>query len=283
MIFSIHILPSRSSRYKIESMKILVCNDDGINAEGITSLALAAQNFGEVEIIAPKTHQSAKSHSLSLDTPLTLEQIQLDQLPGVKTTSIAGTPVDCIKLAIKNLLDYEPDLVLSGINAGANVGVNVLYSGTIAAAAEAAMLGIPAIALSADKLGVNDRRPDFKRAQHWTNHILEMILNHGITPGMLLNVNIPTIENVEPRGIQVCHQSDTALDDHYIPEKLADDSTAYRLANNYDFINPSSDSDIVYLRKGFITITPLQLDLTNIDLAKELDEAFSSDLLSINY
>jgi len=257
-------------------MRILITNDDGIHDPGLSALESAARKFGETEAVAPRDSQSAKAHSITLNDPLLVQSVRLEGNPACKSLSINGTPADCVKFAIKNHLQKEPDMVLSGINGGANIGVNVLYSGTVAAAAEAAMMGIPAIAFSADNLETERSAPDFEEAAYWVGEVLEIAIKNMPWPGYLLNVNIPTRKNRKPEGIKVCPQSDATLDDLYIAHQSDNGDTLYYLANNYNFNNPHVESDIVYLDQGYITITPLKLDLTNYKLIGKIKEIFET-------
>jgi len=184
-------------------MRILISNDDGILAPGIAALHSAVADMGEVSVVAPHGPQSASAHAITLRTPMAVGHVELAEFSGI---SVDGRPADCVRLAVRELLDHRPDLVLTGINDSSNVGVNLFYSGTVAAAAEAAMMGIPAVAFSAAS---KDRRPDFARAAILCRKVLDHLLEVGMAPGYLTNVNIPdlTIPG-RPAGLSVVHQSD---------------------------------------------------------------------------
>ncbi len=255
-------------------MNILISNDDGIFSPGITTLASAAQEFGAVNIVAPEYPQSAKAHSITLHHPLTTQYVHLGGDISFDTICVNGSPADCVRLAVKNLLDDKPDLVLSGINAGANVGVNVFYSGTVAAAAEAAMMGIPAVAFSADTVTFGERDPDFTIIMPWVRKILGVLLKKGLSPGELVNVNFPVPGENIPRGVKVCAQSDADVDDKYTVERPESGNRLYYLSDTFDFDNPHRESDIARLREGYITVTPLKVDLTDHGLISGLEALF---------
>ncbi|MCK4602916.1 MAG: 5'/3'-nucleotidase SurE, partial [Phycisphaerae bacterium] len=167
-------------------MRILLSNDDGILAPGLAALHEAVADVGEISIVAPDTSQSAAGHGITFRHPLTVRRMRIGGAGGLAGISVDGRPADCVRLAIRNLLPERPDLVLSGINAGANIGVNVFYSGTVAAAAEAAMFNIPAVALSAE---MARGQVDFERAGRLCRWVLEKLLADGLEPGDLISVN----------------------------------------------------------------------------------------------
>jgi len=153
-------------------MNILVCNDDGIFAPGLASLVWVARQLGDVTVVAPESPQSAMAHSITLTRPLTVTPVKIPGEHGFDGLAVDGRPADCVRLAVKNLITTPVDLVLSGINPGANVGINVFYSGTVAAAAEATMIGIPAVAVSVARQNKDDKNPDFKQAAEISNKVV---------------------------------------------------------------------------------------------------------------
>ena len=243
-------------------MRILLSNDDGILAPGLAALHAVAAEFGETTVVAPSTPQSASSHSITLKTPLVVHRVQVgDGTDAFWGNSVDGRPADCVRLAVRKLLAQWPDLVLSGINAGANVGVNVFYSGTVAAAAEAAMLGIPAVAFSAGYDQAGDEI-DYARAGAICRHVLDQLLAAGLQRGDLINVNLPTLKPGWPVGIRVVPQSTAELDDVYHHSVDSSGRETYRLGDNYSFAKHYDDTDVACLADGYVTVTPLHVDMT---------------------
>lgn len=244
-------------------MFILVSNDDGITAPGISALVRAVRDLGDLAVAAPDSPQSATAHSITLHQPLTVRRVNLPEADDFEGMAVSGRPADCVRLAVRNLLPTKPDVVLSGINAGANVGVNVFYSGTVAAAAEGAMFGLPAVAFS---LAIENGRVDLSdlaRAAQHCRAVLEKLLTRGLAPGELVNVNIPSLQKGPPRGVRVCEQSDAEVLDRYVLEDSSFSGDRYRLGDDYDFHEPHHASDVVLLREGYITVTPLRTRLTD--------------------
>ena len=249
-------------------MRILISNDDGILAPGLAALHAAVADMGEISVVAPHGPQSASAHAITLRTAMAIGNVELAEFTGV---SVDGRPADCVRLAIRELLDQSPDLVLTGINDNANVGVNLFYSGTVAAAAEAAMMGIPAVAFSA--VGKNSP-PDFARAAVLCRKVLDRLLAAGMSPGDLINVNIPDLHIPgRPTGLNVVHQSPGEIHDTYIHNVGPDGRETWQLSDDYSYgPNHHEDSDVVCLREGNITVTPLKVDMTRDERLGELSE-----------
>jgi len=228
------------------------------------------RDLGQMTVVAPSSPQSAAGHSITLKEPLVVRRIQLsDPHEPFWGNSVDGRPADCVRLAVRKLLAEWPDLVLSGINAGANIGVNVFYSGTVAAAAEAAMLGIPAVAFSA----AYDSSPgeiDYARAGALCRWVLDRLLAAGLKRGDLINVNIPTAGPGRPVGVRVVPQSTSELDDvyHQAVDNMGRDS--YQLGESYSFIRHYDNTDVACLADGYVTITPLHVDMTSHERMNQL-------------
>jgi len=251
-------------------MRLLLSNDDGILAPGLAALYAAVHDMGEATVVAPSLPQSAAGHSITLREPLTVHRIQVnDGEQPFWGDSVDGRPADCVRLAVRRLLAERPDVVLSGINAGANVGVNVFYSGTVAAAAEAAMLGIPAIAFSA---GYEDdpEAIDYPRAGRLCRWVLDHLLAAGLKDGDLINVNLPPLCPGRPVGVRVVPQSTAELDDCYHDAVDHLGRKAYRLSDSYSFARRHEDRDVDALHDGYVTITPLHVDMTLYERMAEL-------------
>jgi 5'-nucleotidase len=240
-------------------MLILLTNDDGINSPGLVAMYRELLHMGEVIVVAPETVQSAASHGITLDSPLITSRVAVEN--AFVGTAVAGRPADCVKLAINQLVPRRPDLVVSGINAGANVGINVIYSGTIAAAIEAAFLGLPAIASS---LHLKKEVPtDYARAASLTRQTIEEILEMGLSSGQVASINIPALRaDQAPAGTKVVRQCTRPWVDTY--DRRRDPRGRDYYWNNSVFtLGPTDDdTDVAALRDGYITVTPLQFDLT---------------------
>ncbi len=250
-------------------MRILLSNDDGFDAPGLAALYDAAVGLGEITVAAPAKHQSAAGHAITIKRPLPVQRRPLPGRDDVDVLIIDGTPADCVRLAVRKLLpeDQKPQLVLSGLNAGANVGINVFYSGTVAAAAEAAMMKIPAVALS---LQVEGHTPDYPRATALVRRTLERLLAAGVAPGELVNVNIPAAPP-QPRGLRVIKQSISGIEDIYNRHDPDHPVESYLLADDYSFLE--HDNDVAALAEGFVTVTPLRVDMTDHQRLDALDRA----------
>lgn len=237
-------------------MRILLVNDDGILAPGLAALHAAVRDMGEVYVVAPDSPQSAAGRSLTLHAPIFCQEVHVGG--AFWGMGVSGRPADCVKLAIRELVPHRPDLVLSGINAGANVGVNVYYSGTVAAAAEGALMGLPSVAFSLASGG----EFDFERAARYCRAVLDHLLAVPIGPGELINVNIPEIRGQEPYGIQVLPQSTAAISESYIRQE-EDGKLIFRLADEYEHGPQETATDVTAIGEGYITVTPLHSDMTD--------------------
>jgi 5'-nucleotidase len=241
-------------------MLILLTNDDGITAPGILAMYRELTKLGEVVVVAPETVQSGTGHGITLHMPLLTSRVTIEN--GFSGTAVDGRPADCVKLAINQLMPKQPDLVVSGMNAGANVGINVLYSGTVAAAIEAAFLGLPAIATS---LHLRDDVPtDFARGAKMCREAIETILERGLSGGEVVSVNVPALlPNQAAAGVKVVRQCTRPWVDTY--ERRTDPYGRVYFWNNsvFGLGETEADTDVAALRDGFVTITPLQFDLTD--------------------
>jgi 5'-nucleotidase len=237
-------------------MHILITNDDGILAPGIEALYAAVRDLGMISVVAPDDSQSAVGHAISVLKPLMARRMHVNQV--FEGWSVTGRPADCVKLAMIELLEQPPDLVLSGINAGANAGVNVLYSGTVAAAMEGALFGVPAVAFS---LALSDN-VDFGWAGRIARGLLERILASQPAPGTCLSVNIPALDRGAPHGVRICPQAPVSWEEHFLKEQAADGTWIYRLDGRLGDHDACPDSDLAAIREGYVSVTPLRPDLT---------------------
>jgi 5'-nucleotidase len=240
-------------------MLILLTNDDGIMAPGLVAMYRELVKLGEVHVIAPETVQSATGHGITIQTPLLTSRVTVEN--AFTGTAVDGRPADCVKLAMSQLLPRAPDLVISGINSGANVGINVIYSGTVAAAIEAAFLGTPAVALSL--LLKSDVPADYARAAAQSRGVIRMLLQAGLRAGEVVSVNLPALRPHErPAGIRMVRQCTRPWADTY--ERRQDPRGRDYFWNTSIFTlgNTDEDTDVAALREGYITVTPLMFDLT---------------------
>lgn len=239
-------------------MRILITNDDGILAPGIEALYRAVADLGHVDVVAPTDTQSATGHAISVLTPLIVRRVHVNNV--FHGWSVGGRPADCVKLAMIELLEARPDIVLSGINAGANTGINVLYSGTVAGAVEAALFGVPALAFS---LELSDEL-DFHGAARIARRILETTIASQPPPGTCLSVNIPALNKGWPRGVRCCPQAPVSWEEHYEKQVDSDGHAVYWLNGRLPAeCRTAPDSDLAAIREGYVAITPLRADLTD--------------------
>jgi 5'-nucleotidase len=251
-------------------MNILVTNDDGVLAPGLAALAEALADVGDVEVVAPASGQSGAAHAITFMAPLICERVAVDD--RFFGWSVDGSPADCVKLAVRELCSRRPDLVVSGINAGANRGIDVIYSGTVAAAVEAAFIGIPSLAISLESGGGFD----FPRAARWARTVVARAIELGIAPGTVLNVNIPRLDGGEPRGVRIVRQSTTPWTDAYDRRTDPRGRSYFWLTDGGERDGAREpDTDLGALRAGFITVTPLQYDLTEERRLEWLQENWS--------
>jgi 5'-nucleotidase len=247
-------------------MLILLTNDDGITAPGLVALYRELTRLGEVHVVAPETVQSATGHGITLSTPLLTSQVKVGE--DFVGTAVGGRPADCVKLAVARLLPRRPDLVVSGMNAGANVGINVIYSGTVAAAIEAAFLGLPSIAVSLYLK--NDVPTDFARSASFGRAAIELILAAGLHGGQVATVNVPPLlPDQQPTGIKVVRQCTNAWADTYEERRDPRGRLYFWNSSVFTLGSTEQDTDVAALRDGYITITPLQFDLTHYPMLHE--------------
>lgn len=239
-------------------MRILLTNDDGIYAPGLEALHAELARLGHVDVIAPAVEQSGVSHTITYLEPLIVQDIfRNNQLFG---RAVAGSPADCVKLGVLELCQPAPDLVVSGINSGANVGINVLYSGTVAAAIEGSFYGITSVAVSLSM----DQQPDYARAARLAVHLIEQLTAAGVEKGSLWNMNVPESRPDWPRGVKTLPMGVERYRE--IMERRTDlrGRSYYWCATDPGACHAvQPDTDVEGLAEGFITLTPLHFDLTN--------------------
>ena len=237
---------------------ILITNDDGITAPGILALIEVMETLGDVVVVAPDSPQSGMGHAITLNNVLHLDKVSK---PGDKTLqySCSGTPADCVKIAINEVLDRRPDLCVSGINHGSNSSINVIYSGTMSAAIEAGIEGIPAIGFSLLNYSWD---ADFEASKKYIKQIAENALKNTIAEGVILNVNIPDLKKKELKGIKVCRQAKANWKEKFDKRQTPQGRDYYWLTGEFINYDKGTDTDEYALQNGYISVVPVQYDLT---------------------
>ncbi|MCH8325116.1 MAG: 5'/3'-nucleotidase SurE [Bacteroidetes bacterium] len=247
-------------------MKILVCNDDGISSPGIFALVKSLKEIADVTVIAPLNEQSAIGHAITMQVPLRVSEYRINgTLFGL---AVNGTPADCIKIGIRNLMDSPPDLVVSGINHGSNTAINIIYSGTVSAAREAAIMDVPSMAVSV----TNHNVKDFSVAAELTKHLIEKTPIKQLPTGTLLNINIPDLPKEKIVGIKITTQGKSKWDDIY--ERRVDPygKDYYWLTGELLQLDKKIDTDQGAINKNFVSITPIHFDLTDYETFNKMKE-----------
>ena len=245
-------------------MKILVTNDDGIHAQGIHALIKELSSIAELYMVAPDRERSGTGHSITVFDPI---RVVKTNPPGVKQGWIVGgTPVDCVKMAIARLIDDKIDLVVSGINHGPNLGTDVLYSGTVSAAAEGVIMGCPSIAVS---LNSYKDEHDFDFAAKFTRRMVNMLRQQGIDKNTLVNINVPDLPEQDVKGIRVTQLGVRNYNNLFEERKDPRGNTYYWLGGGVLEEEQHVESDVHAVQQGYISITPINLDLTDYQLIKK--------------
>ncbi|MDJ0910389.1 MAG: 5'/3'-nucleotidase SurE [Woeseiaceae bacterium] len=247
-------------------MKILVSNDDGYLATGINVLAESLEQFADVVVVAPDRNRSAASNSLTLSSPLRVSQV------GENRYAVNGTPSDCVHLALTGLLDYEPDLVVSGINHGANLGDDVIYSGTVAAAMEGRFLGLPTIAVSL----VGHRLEHFDTAAQVASDMVRKLSDAPLSSDVILNVNVPNIPFAELKGLRAVRLGFRHKSEPVVKSKDPHGRTIYWVGPAGQGADSGDGTDFHAVESGYASVTPLKVDLTRHDTLPKLDDWLTS-------
>jgi 5'-nucleotidase len=232
---------------------ILVTNDDGIHAKGLDFLSQIAKDFGDVYIVAPDKPQSGMGHAITMSIPLWLKKVKLNGVPAYSTS---GTPVDCVKLAVYEIMHRKPDLILSGVNHGSNSSINVIYSGTMSAAVEGAVEGIKSVGFS---LLNHDDDADFSQSESFVRTIIKNVLENPMLLGSCLNVNIP---KGKPKGIKICRQAKGYWEDSFEVRTDPTGNEYYWMKGDFKVLENGEDTDLWALDHGYISVVPTQFDMT---------------------
>lgn len=247
---------------------ILITNDDDITSKGIRSLVEAVQHLGTVVVVAPDRPQSGMGHAITIGNPLRMNKMNL--FGDVEAWQTSGTPVDCVKLAVDKILHRKPDICLSGINHGANHSINVIYSGTMSAAMEASIEGIPSIGFSLLDYSYD---ADFTAAKQTVHTIVTAVLNKKIDKHFLLNVNIPALPPEKIKGIKICKQAYAKYEEKFSERLDPHGKKYYWLTGEFKNFDKGRDTDVWALEHGYVSVVPVQFDLTNYSLKKKLEKS----------
>lgn len=252
---------------KADQPIILVTNDDGITAPGIRALIEAVNPLGKVVVVAPESPQSAKGHAITIGIPLRLNQVHI--FGEIEAYQCSGTPVDCVKLAKDKVLGKAPDICVSGINHGANHSINVIYSGTMSAAMEAAIEGIPSVGFSLLDYQFN---ADFNTAKTIAHQITERILRGELPGGALLNVNIPPMKTGQIKGIRICRQANAKWVEEFDERTDPTGKKYYWLTGEFKNLDKGDDTDVWALAHGYVSVVPITFDLTHYKLKQSMEK-----------
>jgi len=250
-----------------EKPLILVTNDDGITAPGIRSLIKIMNKIGDVVVVAPDSPQSGMGHAITIDNVLHCNPITIDDGPQIEYTC-SGTPADCVKMAINEILNRKPDLCVSGINHGSNSSINVIYSGTISAAVEAGIEGVPAVGFSLLDFSF---QADFSQATAFIEKITLNLLLNGLQDGVVLNVNIPKLKKEKIKGIKICRQANGYWKEIFDKRKSPFGKEYYWLSGEFVNRDKGEDTDVWALENGYVSIVPVHFDLTAHHMIQKLN------------
>lgn len=252
---------------------ILVTNDDGVSAPGLRALVNAMTEIGNVVVVAPDKPQSGMGHAITIGDPLRIEKVHL--FGQIEAYQCSGTPVDCVKLAKDKILHRNPDLCVSGINHGSNSSINVIYSGTMSAAVEACIEGIPAIGFS---LLDYSFEADFSAAAHYAKVLSKLLLKNNLPHGTLLNVNFPKLPLSEIKGMKVCRQAVAKWEEDYDERVDPRGNKYYWLTGKFMSYDKGEDSDEWALNQGYVSVVPVQFDLTAKHAMEFMQQKWSWDV-----
>jgi len=255
-------------------MKLLLTNDDGISAMGLFTLAKELEKDYEVIVIAPDDERSACGHSITLTRALLVKEVKVKGL-NCKCYSVNGTPADCVRIAVDKIATGKIDMVISGINKGLNIGTDILYSGTVSAAIEAAFCKIPSLAVSLEE---TKSTMDYYVAANYAKDILKLAKNKYLKKDVVLNVNVPNLPKEKILGIKVCKIGSRSYDNYFTPEFSDEKELSFEVQGNLNIVY-EENTDKNFIKSGYVTITPLHYDLTNYKILKEVNDIFGVESL----
>lgn len=248
---------------------ILITNDDGITAPGIRNLVEAVKDLGKIVVVAPDKPQSGMGHAITIGQPLRLHPVQI--FDGIEAWQCSGTPVDCVKLAVDKVLHKKPDICLSGINHGANHSINVIYSGTMSAAVEAAIESIPSVGFS---LLDHSVEADFTGARKYARIIVQEMLRRKHDKHTVLNVNIPAVPAELIKGIKICRQAYAKYEEDFLERNDPNGRKYFWLTGEFVNFDKGKDTDVWALKNNYVSLVPVQFDLTNYVLKGKLEKTW---------
>jgi 5'-nucleotidase len=246
---------------------ILVTNDDGITAPGIRNLVEAVRDLGKVVVVAPDKPQSGMGHAITIGLPLRLHKV--NYFEGIESYQCTGTPVDCVKLAVDKVLHQKPDICISGINHGANHSINVIYSGTMSAAVEAAIESIPSIGFSLLDYSLE---ADFSAARKYARMIVEQMLKTQVDKHTVLNVNFPIGKPEDIKGVKICRQAYAKYEEDFLERVDPHGRKYYWLTGEFVNFDEGTDTDVWALANNYVSVVPVQFDLTHYKLKEQLEK-----------
>jgi 5'-nucleotidase len=262
-------MATKKGKAEKKDFTILVTNDDGINAPGIRHLIEAIKDLGRVVVVAPDKPQSGMGHAITIGFPLRMSPVKL--IDGVEAWSCSGTPVDCVKLAVDKVLHKKPDLCLSGINHGANHSINVIYSGTMSAAIEASIESIPSVGFSLLDYSVE---ADFTGAKKYARMVVEGLMKQKqLDKHLCLNVNFPAIPESLIQGLKICRQAYAKYEEDFHERNDPHGRKYYWLTGAFVNFDEGKDTDVWALENNFVSVVPVQFDLTNYTLKSKLEKS----------
>ncbi len=256
-----------------EKPTILVTNDDGITAPGIRALVNAVKDLGNVVVVAPDSPQSGMGHAITIGEPLRLHKS--DVFEGIEAYECSGTPVDCVKLARDIILHRKPDICVSGINHGANHSINIIYSGTMSAAMEAAIEGVPSIGFSLLDYKYD---ADFSVAQQVATILTKKVIEEDLPKHTLMNVNIPKVTKEEFKGMKICRQAYAKWEEEFEQRQDPRGKDYYWMTGKFVNLDTHQDTDVQALADGYASIVPVKFDLTHMEMKDELTESWKDIL-----
>ena len=261
---------AKATKQKKDVPIILVTNDDGVSAPGIQTLVEAVKELGKVVVVAPDKPQSGMGHAITIGHPLRLTPVQV--FGEIEAYQCSGTPVDCVKLAVDKVLHRKPDMCLSGINHGANHSINVIYSGTMSAALEASIESIPSIGFSLLDYSIE---ADLSGAAYYANLLVRQLLTKKIDKHLCLNVNIPPLKKELLRGLKICRQAYAKYEERFDERHDPSGRKYYWLTGEFQNFDTGKDTDVWALENNYISVVPVQFDLTNHKLKTKMEKVLT--------
>jgi 5'-nucleotidase len=263
---------AKAKAKKKDQPVILITNDDGITAPGIRNLVEAVKDLGKIIVVAPDKPQSGMGHAITIGHPLRLHPAQV--FGDIESYQCTGTPVDCVKLAVDKILHRKPDICLSGINHGANHSINVIYSGTMSAAVEAAIESIPSIGFSLLDYSIE---ADFSAARMYARMIVEKMMSTRLDKHTILNVNFPAVDKKLIRGVKMCRQAYAKYEEDFLERDDPHGRKYFWLTGDFVNMDRGKDTDVWALKNNYVSVVPVQFDMTNYELKNKLEKTWKFD------